>query len=177
VLLEGTDGRKMSSSWGNTINLFDEPNDMFGKVMSISDDLIINYYTHATEIDLDEITDITNQLQSDTNPRDIKARLAFEITKIYHGEKSAQAAQAYFNQVISGHHLPDEVPEFKTDKTKIIDILVAAGLATSKNEARRLMTGKGVKVNEKVIDDIEFEPQNGDIIQKGKRGFVKYKKL
>ena len=174
VILEGTDGRKMSSSWGNSINLMDEPKDMYGKVMSIDDSLIISYFSRATEISMDEINEIKTKLDTGENPRDIKAKLAYEITKLYHGEAGAQEGQDHFDKVISGHQAPDDIAEFTTDKTKILDILVESKLASSGSEARRLIAGKGVKVNGEAIDDIEFEPQSGDTIQKGKRSFIKY---
>jgi tyrosyl-tRNA synthetase len=87
-LLEGTDGRKMSSSWGNTINLLDEADEMFGKVMSARDELIETYFIHATRLPLEEVEEILKE-----EPREAKLRLAFEITKIYHGEEKAQGAQ------------------------------------------------------------------------------------
>ncbi|HGJ63955.1 TPA: tyrosine--tRNA ligase [bacterium] len=104
-LIEGTDGRKMSSSWGNTINLTDEPNDMFGKVMSITDDLIIKYFIHCTRVPMKRIKEIENQIKSEKiNPRDAKLELAFEIVKIYHGENKAQKAKDYFINTFFGYN-------------------------------------------------------------------------
>ncbi|MFA7663066.1 MAG: tyrosine--tRNA ligase [Patescibacteria group bacterium] len=174
VLLEGTDGRKMSSSWGNTINLFDEPKDMYGKVMSLGDDLIITYFTHATDLPIEQIAEIKRELDSGVNPRNIKAQLAFEITKIYWGETGAQEGQDFFNTVISGKQAPDEIDEFKTTATDIIDILVESKLVASKSDARRLIEGNGIKIDGEVIKDFDFKPQSGSVIQKGKRQFIKY---
>ncbi len=96
--LEGPDGRKMSSSWGNGINITDEPNDMFGKVMSVRDDLIVKYFELATRVPTDEIKEIEENLKN-SNPREIKARLAEEIVTLYHGADKAKKARAEFDNV------------------------------------------------------------------------------
>ena len=105
-IIEGLDGRKMSSSYGNTVNLFDVPNDMFGKIMSVKDEFIITYFILATRIPLEEIKKYENQLQDGINPRDIKLKLAFEITKMYHNEKLAQQAQNYWISTFSKKEIP-----------------------------------------------------------------------
>src|SRR3989338_3270742 len=103
-LLEGTDGRKMSSSWGNTINITEPADEMFGKVMSISDELIIRYFTLCTEVPVDEIAGMALELKSKSvNPRNLKAKLAFEITKLYHEEKAARAAHEAFETKFGGN--------------------------------------------------------------------------
>ncbi|HBR80818.1 MAG: Tyrosine-tRNA ligase [Candidatus Uhrbacteria bacterium GW2011_GWE2_45_35] len=176
-LIEGTDGRKMSSSWGNTINLTAEPDDMFGKVMSITDDLIIKYFIFVTRVPMAKISGYEEDLKTGVNPRGIKADLAFEITKMYHSEEAAQKARENFDKQFRDKEIPDEMPELKIGAPiNIIDLLVQSQLAPSKGEARRLIDGGGVKVAGQVVENYEFlvEPTvEGVVIQKGKRGFVR----
>ncbi len=174
-LIEGTDGRKMSSSWGNTINLFDSADEMFGKTMSIPDELIVKYFTLTTRMPLAEIEEIKRM----PNLRDQKAKLATEIVKMYHGEKAAQMASENFDNIFRKHQTPEEMPVFETDKKiyPILDLLFDAKLAESKNDARRVVEGGGVEVdNEKITDwKKEVTPTEGMIIKFGKRKFVKIK--
>ncbi|KKQ40842.1 MAG: Tyrosine-tRNA ligase [Candidatus Magasanikbacteria bacterium GW2011_GWA2_37_8] len=174
-LLEGTDGRKMSSSWGNTINLMAEPNDMFGKVMSIGDELIVKYFNLATRVPMDEVKKYESELKSGANPRDLKVRLAFEIVKMYYSEKEAQEAEGYFIATFSNKQTPDEVPEIKPSVYDIITVLVEAKICASKGDARRQIEQGGVKVNETKVDDFNFVIKSGDVVQKGSRFFVKVK--
>lgn len=174
-LLEGTDGRKMSSSWGNTINLTAEPNDMFGKVMSISDDLIIKYFTLTTRLSMAEVDQYAKELEAGGNPRDYKIKLAFELVKFYHSEKSAQKAKEYFVSTFSKKEIPTDIPEIKPSVYDIATVLVESKICVSKGDARRNIDQGGVKISEQKI-----APQNyaaavkpGDIIQKGSRFFVK----
>jgi tyrosyl-tRNA synthetase len=178
-LIEGTDGRKMSSSWGNTVNLLDSAQDMFGKIMSIPDNLIIKYFTLTTRVSLEQIQEIERML----NPRDQKALLAKEIVKIYHGEDAAQKAEEEFNSVFRDKKLPDEIPVFETDKKTypILDLLFDSGLAESKSDAKRVVEGGGVTLE---IQNSKLKIQNwkeelkledGMVIQFGKRKFVKIK--
>jgi tyrosyl-tRNA synthetase len=173
-LLEGTDGRKMSSSWGNVINITDQPNDMFGKVMSISDDLIIRYFKLATRISLDEIESIEQQLKDKTNPRDIKIKLAGDITALYWGKESAQKAREEFEKVFSKKELPEDIMEAE-NKGDILNTVVSAGVVESKSEFKRLIEQKAVKVNDEVVVDWEKKVNSGDIIKIGPRRFLKVK--
>lgn len=172
-LILGTDGRKMSSSWGNTINLTDTPNDMFGKVMSIPDELIESYFVHCTRVPMDEVKKI---LQS-PNPRDAKLRLAEEIVKIYHGLDEAKKAVEYFVETFSKGQVPEEVREVKTSEgTTLLDFLVTAGLATSKGEARRKIEQGGVSLGEvKMLDTTLMlaSAHANQILKVGKKDFVK----
>jgi len=176
-LLEGTDGRKMSSSWGNTINLTAEPDDMFGKVMSIPDELIIKYFSFVTRVPMTTVKGYEENLRSGANPRDVKADLAFEIVKMYHSEQAAKKARENFDKMFRDKEIPEDMPEFYLTKLKnILDVLIETKLAASKGEARRLIDGGGVKVGGEVVSGYEFlvEPTAaGVVIQKGKRGFVK----
>lgn len=172
-LILGTDGRKMSSSWGNTINLTDTPNDMFGKVMSIPDELIESYLVHCTRVPMDEVGTI---LQS-PNPRDAKLRLAEEIVKLYHGTDEAKKAVEYFVETFSKGQVPEEVREVKTSEgTTLLDFLVTAGLATSKGEARRKIEQGGVSLGEVKILDTTLMLTSlhaNQILKVGKKDFVK----
>jgi tyrosyl-tRNA synthetase len=174
-LLEGIDGeKKMSKSYGNYIALLDSSEDMFGKVMSIPDTLILKYFELATDVPLDEVKNIIN------DPMNAKKRLAREIVALYHSAKDAEKAEENFVRVFQKKEAPEEVAEIKisNEKINILDLLVETKLAASKGEARRLVEQGGVKVGDKVIDDINTVveiPAEGVLVQKGKRHFVKVK--
>ena len=172
-LIEGSDGRKMSSSWGNTINLFDPPNEMFGKIMSLKDELVIKYFILTTRLDTTEIEKYQQEIKSGKNPRDYKIKLASEIVRFYHSEEEAEEAQNYFVKTFSKKETPDEMLEIKPTDYSIISVLFEAGFATSKSDARRIIDQKGVKINRVIADDPNMFLKKGDVIQKGKRFFVK----
>ena len=173
-LVEGTDGRKMSSSWGNTVNLTDEPEDMFGKIMSVPDELIIKYFMFVTRVSLETIAKHEADLKSGTNPRDIKMELAGEIVRMYHSESAADKARENFVSTFSKGETPEDMPEFKIGSNmNIIDVLVDSKLCSSKSDARRQIDGKGVKVDGEVVADYEMKPKVGAIIKKGKRHYVR----
>lgn len=176
-LLVGIDGaKKMSKSLNNHISLNDAPNNMFGKVMSISDNLISDYVELCTELSLEEVKSIPN-------PRDQKSLLAREIVKMYHGEKEAQKAEEEFNKTFKDGGLPSEIEIFETDKTTypILDLLFDSKLAESKSDAKRVVEGGGVEVKLKVKSykvkswKEELQIEDGMIIKFGKRRFVKIK--
>ena len=178
VLMEGADGRKMSSSWGNTINLTDEPNNMFGKVMSVNDDLIIKYFTLATRVSMAEVKEYEKQLKSGLNPRDVKARLAKEIVGMYYGKLLAGKAVESFNKQFKNKELPDDILEIKVkqDFWKIDDLLVQLKLVSSKTEARRMVEQGGVKIDgQKIVNFDEIRVKSGLVVSVGKRKFVKIK--
>jgi tyrosyl-tRNA synthetase len=174
-LIEGTDGRKMSSSWGNTINLFDSPDEMFGKTMSIPDELIEKYFVLATRVPMGEIENI----KKISNPRDQKARLGFEIVKMYHGEKLAKQAEENFNKTFRDKQIPTDIEVFETSRVNypILDLLFDSKLAESKSDAKRVVEGGGVTINNTKITDWKTEVmlENDMVIQFGKRKFVKIK--
>ena len=182
ALLEGTDGRKMSTSWGNCIYIEDKPTDMYGKVMSIKDELIVRYLTLCTEMPMAEVKKIEKKLKSENfNPKDAKSALAFEIVKMYHGEKEAVKASEHFEKIVVKKELPDadEIPVVKIKKATIYlaELMVDAKLAPSKSEARRLIEQGGVRVDGAVIGDREavIEGHTGMIVQVGKRKIIKIK--
>jgi len=172
-LIEGLDGRKMSSSWGNTVNLFDSPNEMYGKIMSLKDEFILKYFTLLTRIDLKIIKKYENEMKSGVNPRDYKMKLAHEMVRFYHSEKEADEAQDFFVNTFSKKEIPDDVPEFKPTNYNLMTLLLESKSVTSKSDAKRVLEQKGVKVNGEVADSLEDIVKKGDIVQKGKKTFVK----
>lgn len=173
TLMEGTDGRKMSSSWGNVINITDSPEDMFGKVMSIADNLIEKYFILATRL---PGKDIQNVLHKNT-AHDQKFILAEEITKLYHGQDKAGQARNDFIHRIVKKEIPTDIPrkKIKNGNYKLSDLLALSGLVSSKSEARRVIEQRGVKVNNSVTDnDVVVEKAKKEILlQVGKRKFLK----
>lgn len=171
-LIFGTDGRKMSSSWGNTINLMDMPNDMLGKVMSIPDELIESYFVHCTRVPMEEV----ESLLKVENPRDAKLRLGREIVKTYHDEESAREAEAYFVSTFSKREAPQDIREVKlTSEMSLLDFLVKEGFATSRGDARRKIEQGGVEIDGVKVLDRDFTLTNmgkPSIIKCGKKDFA-----
>jgi len=191
-LLEGlSGGDKMSKSLDNYIALTEDSDDMYGKIMSLTDDLMVRYFSLCTDLPEQEIIKIKDDLANNrVNPRDYKMKLAYEIAKIYHGEKKAAAAQEYFVKTVQKKEVPElinnyELPVSPANRDdsitnwKIVDLLVEVKLAGSKGEAKRLIEQGGVKVDGNVIKDINqiIEiTKSGVLLQKGKRGFIKVTK-
>ncbi len=180
-LLVGTDGvKKMSKSLGNYIGINEPANEMYGKVMSIPDELMLTYYELATAIPSAAIAMIKQELVNEsTNPRDIKMQLAREIVALYHGPAAATRAEDAFIAQFQKGQLPDKIAEKKlasSYKTAIL-LLLDAGLATSNSEARRLIEQGGVRLDSKVIAEplAPIKIKKGQIVQVGKRNFVKAK--
>jgi tyrosyl-tRNA synthetase len=181
-ILLGTDGmNKMSKSLNNYIAVFDTPNDKFGKVMSIPDNLILNYFNYATRLDPDEIEQIKKDLENGVNPMFYKKRLAKEIVKLYHGEEAAEEALVGFEKVFSKKELPDEMPVLTTSEPslKLTRLLVENGLCASNSEAKRLIIQNAVTVDGVKITDIEAEVTvtDGMVIKAGKRKFLQVRKV
>jgi len=172
-LIEGLDGRKMSSSWGNTVNLFDTPNDMFGKIMSLKDEYIIKYFVQTTRISMETVDKYAEELKSGANPRDIKMKLAFEIVKFFHSDNEANQAQTFWSNTFSKKELPTDIKTFKPAKNDLLSVLIEAGLVSSKSEAYRVFDQNGVKVNGEIVTDVKHTVKVGDTIQKGKMTFIK----
>ena len=185
-LLEGTDGvKKMSKSYGNYVGLTDEPSDMFGKIMSIPDELMVKYYRLASTVPVDEIDKIEAGLAADElHPNKVKRALARNVVAAYYDEDAATAAEEQFDLVFKRHDVPDDVPEFAADLTPNEDGLVYvakllhdAGMAQSVGEARRLIDGGGVKVNGEPLAPKSYNVEPAllehAVIQVGKRKFVK----
>jgi tyrosyl-tRNA synthetase len=171
-LINGTDGRKMSSSWGNTINLVAEPEDMYGKVMSMQDSEIIPYFTICTRVPLEEVALIKEHLDAGANPRDAKMRLAREIVSMYHNEEAGIAAQNVFIETFQKGGIPDDVLEIKPD---YVEALLTHEVVASKSELHRLFEAGGVK-NAETGDKLTEFPSAVEeplVLKIGKRRFVK----
>jgi len=175
-LLADEGGKKMGKSEGNMVALSDSAEDMFGKVMSWSDGMILSGFELCTKIPKDEIEQMKKEMASGANPRDLKLKLAFEIVKTFLGEKSAKKGQEHFSSVIQNKEIPEKIFEKIVKSEELFEIVEEAGLAASRGEARRLIEQGGIKVGGKVIKDIYFKPdlgKDGVLIQKGKRFFVR----
>lgn len=172
-LIEGLDGRKMSSSFGNTVNLLDAPDDMFGKIMSLPDKFIIRYFTLLTRVPMAAINGYEISLKSGMNPRDLKIKLASEIVRLYHSADAAKKAEEYFIRTFSNKEIPEAMPELKPIKYGISSVLTEAKLVFSRSAAERVIEQGGVKVNGEVIKDANYEIQPGSVLQKGKIKFLK----
>jgi tyrosyl-tRNA synthetase len=170
-LLADPTGKKMGKSEGNMIRLSDSSDEMFGKIMSWTDGMIVPGFEILTDEDYKAVE---KELEGDANPREAKARLARTIVAQYFDEAEANAASDRFDALFQKKQVPDEIPEFKLDGQKTVtEVLVAAGLVKSNSEVRRLVDGKGIKINENVVESHEQEVSVGDLIQKGKRHFLK----
>lgn len=176
-LLVGTDGKeKMSKSLGNYIGLTDSAVDMFGKTMSIPDDIIVNWAKLVTDLDYQ---DIQNQLDSGKNPRDVKALVAKDIVRLYYGEQEADKAEEEFVNVFRKKDVPEDMLEIKIDSKiniKLIDCLAENKLVSSKSDARRMIEQGAVKIDGEKIEDVDysFKPENGSVLQVGKRRWAKF---
>jgi len=179
-LLTGTDGRKMSKSYENTINIRETPFDMYGKTMRITDPLIPEYLELASSIDRKEVDRLVQELRSGVHPMEIKKRLAFHLVSEYHGEEAAREAEEKFQQVVQKKEAPEEVPEVAVPadlaSATWVDVLAALSLTKSKGEARRLIGQGGFYVNQDPVKDVEQAaqiPAGGVLIRLGKRRYYR----
>jgi tyrosyl-tRNA synthetase len=181
-VLEGIDGvQRMSKSLGNYIGIDESPKEMYGKTLSIPDQLIFPYFELITDVDLDELNRIKKQLEDvRTNPRDVKRYLARTLVRMYHDNQAAQAAEKEFDQVFIDKKLPAEIPEYKLaqESYRLDDLLLETKTAASKSEARRLIQQGGVTVNnERIEDPFKNITLVEEIILKvGKRKFARIKR-
>ncbi len=177
-LLTNSEGKKMSKSEGGIIGLTDAPEDMFGKIMAMDDSMIVPYFTLATDLEDEEIAAVESAIAGGMNPRDAKMRLAETVVETYHNKSKAKAAKKHFLQVFSNKEMPDVIPELQLSgrTLTIVEVLVEAGFAPSKGEAKRLIEQGGVKIGSGVVGDpmLQVSPRTDEVIvQKGKRFFVK----
>lgn len=177
-ILVGTDGvQKMSKSLGNYIGITESPEEIYGKTMSIGDDLMPEYYRLATSVPSAEIESILDNLKNEKlHPRDAKMRLAREIVALYHGDEAAAAAEERFKQVFQKGEMPAEMPDYAfSGPLNIIKAMVDADLAPTKSEARRLIQQNGVKIDGETVTSIELELTSGlaVVMQVGKRKFAR----
>lgn len=185
-LLADDAGKKMGKTEGNVVNLDENPNNMFGQVMAWSDGLINPGFELCTNLPTEEVAEIKEILKdSDNNPRDFKLKLAYEITKINHGEDAARNARDYFIKTFSQKEIPENIPEHIVEWCEplnsyqnIVDFIVSAGLASSKSDARRKIEQGGVWIGEKREVDIRIlakDLDDGKVMKVGKKDFVRIK--
>lgn len=178
-LLVGTDGtEKMSKSYGNYIGIDDTPQDIYGKTLSIPDELIYTYFELGTDISPQELNEIKSTLaDSNNNPRNTKRALARKFVEMYHSLEAAQNAEAEFDKIFINKGIPDDIPELKISEkdVDIIDLIMKAELAPSRGEARRLVMQGGVSIDGNKIDDPKLlvNISDGSVLKVGKRKFVK----
>ncbi|MFA6131016.1 MAG: tyrosine--tRNA ligase [Patescibacteria group bacterium] len=176
-LLTNAEGEKMSKSAGGFIALDEEPQEMYGKIMSMDDSMIIPYFELATDRSLEEIEGMKVQMTQGVNPRDVKMQLAGEIVTIFHGKEAAEGAEEAFKNLFQQHEQPDVIEEFSlTLPMNIIDALVETRLATSRSEAKRLLSQQAIKMDGTVVGDETMTIETyGVVLQRGKRQFAKLK--
>jgi len=197
-ILVGTDGvMKMSKSLDNYISVEEQPNDMYGKLMSLPDELIVSYFEYLTDTPDEELAEMTRNLNDQSiNPMNLKKRLALDVTGQFHSPEIAEGAQANFEQVVQSRNLPEDIPEFTLPQPEshqpeipgdpdieprpAVSVLVAAGLAPSNTEAKRLLSQGAVEIVRVSGDTERWEPgqplkalRTGDVIKVGKRRYVR----
>ena len=179
-LLEGLDGKdKMSKSKNNYVSLEDSPKNMFGKIMSIPDELIVKYFKLLTPISFEKLSQIEKGLQNNKiHPKDAKMELAKNIVSIYYTNEVAEIAYKEFINVFQKNSLPDDIPEYKwikDDSINIVELVYELQLLPSKSQIRNMIKNNGIKVNSKKVEDSSqvIEIENNMIIQIGKRKFIK----
>ena len=177
-LLVDSKGMKIGKSEGNVIGITDSPEELFGKIMALGDDVIISIFESCTDVSMEEISKIKSAIKKGENPRNLKARLAETIVRMYHSESEAKKAVENFDNVFKKHEAPEKIKTFKVknDKWNIVDLLVETKLASSKSEARRLIEQGGIKFGGQTLgvgDQEIIIPKKGDILQRGKRQFIK----
>ncbi|RAK06690.1 tyrosyl-tRNA synthetase [Halanaerobium saccharolyticum] len=185
-LLEGLDGvNKMSKSLNNYIGVYDQPADMFGKVMSIPDDMILRYFELLTDVSIERLNEMKEKLdRDDFNPMELKKELAHEIVTEYHSEEDAVEARQEFESVFSKGNLPEDIPVIEISESDlengelwIVKLVAATGLVDSNSQARRMIKQGAVSINDEKYEKInlDIEVEDGMIIQIGKRRFAKIK--
>jgi tyrosyl-tRNA synthetase len=175
-ILPGTDGEvKMSKSLGNHIPLLASPEDMYGKVMSIPDKAMGQFFRLVTRWNPLEIASLEQgMLEGRLHPRDVKMKLAREIVEIYHNPAAALSAETTFIRVFQQHNLPDQLPELLLQSGQtVLDVLLAAGLVTSKSEGRRLLDQNGVRLDGVLLKDPNQPFPHAGVLQAGKRHFIR----
>lgn len=172
LLVDGS-GKKMGKSEGNAVSLSDSPEDIFGKVMRWTDEMIERGFELCTRVDMDEMKRMLLAIYHGANPRDAKLRLAYEVTKTFLGEAAAEQGQKHFASVIQSNEKPEDITDLTPSAYDIVTVLVDAGFVKSKTEAKQNIEGGGVKVNDEKVENFDMEVKAGDVVQKGKRFFVK----
>ncbi len=177
-ILAGTDGvEKMSKSYGNDIGISDTANDIYGKTLSIPDEIMLSWYTLAADADETVLEDIKTKLSdSSINPMEIKRDLARKIVELYYDKDKAIEAENYFNNITVSKGMPDVIDEYKiNEECLLVNIIVGSGLLNSKSEARRMIKQSAVRLDGEVVSDIQLKisPGKERILKVGKRRFLK----
>ncbi len=177
-LLIGPDGKKMSKTQPNCIFITDEPKDMYGKVMTLNDELIPHYFKLTTNVDLEVVEAVERDMAAGANPRDTKASLARAIVGRYHGARAAELAEEAWNKQFRAGEIPTDIPDYRADDKELADAvgLMANAFGLTKSEVRRLISQGGVRVDGSVVESAEdVLLRAGMIVQVGKRRFVRIK--
>ena len=178
-ILEGLDGvQKMSKSLGNYIGISEAPSEMYGKAMSIPDELMMRYFMLVTDMSIEEQEQLTKDLESGAaHPRDVKMKLAHTIVRLYHGEEAANFGQDEFIRVFQKHAMPTDIPEYKVAITEepvfVPQLLSDAGLTASNGEARRSIKAGAFKIDGEKCNEEHIVLKDGMVLQVGKRKFIK----
>ena len=177
-ILEGTDGiEKMSKSYGNDIGISDTANDMYGKTLSIPDEIILSWFTLAADADAAVLEDVKNRLNDTSiNPMDTKRELARKIVELYYDKEKAIEAENYFNNITVSKGIPEDIQEYHIEKEDLlVNVILDSGLLSSKSEARRMIKQSAVRIDGEVVEDIQLTLSPGEdrILKVGKRRFLK----
>ena len=178
-ILEGLDGvQKMSKSLGNYIGISEAPSEMYGKAMSIPDELMMRYFMLVTDMSIEEQEQLSQDLESGAaHPRDVKMKLAHTIVRLYHGEEAANFGQDEFVRVFQKHAMPTDIPEYKVAITEepvfVPQLLSDAGLTASNGEARRSIKAGAFKIDGEKCNEEHIVLKDGMVLQVGKRKFIK----
>jgi tyrosyl-tRNA synthetase len=177
-ILEGTDGiEKMSKSYGNDIGISDTANDMYGKTLSIPDEIILSWFTLAADAAAAVLEDVKNRLNDTSiNPMDTKRELARKIVELYYDKEKAIEAENYFNNITVSKGIPEDIQEYHIEKEDLlVNVILDSGLLSSKSEARRMIKQSAVRIDDEVVEDIQLtlSPGKDRILKVGKRRFLK----
>ena len=177
-ILEGTDGiEKMSKSYGNDIGISDTANDMYGKTLSIPDEIILSWFTLAAAADAAVLEDVKNRLNDTSiNPMGTKRELARKIVELYYDKEKAIEAENYFNNITVSKGIPEDIQEYHIEKEDLlVNVILDSGLLSSKSEARRMIKQSAVRIDGEVVEDIQLTLSPGEdrILKVGKRRFLK----
>ncbi len=178
-LLEDSQGRKIGKTEGNVIGLTDNPSDLYGKIMSLSDDVIVKGLEYLTNISLDEIKEIKKKLEAGKNPIEFKKKLAYEIVKDLNSEDDAEKAQGEFEKVVQNKETPEDLQIYSAEHVKTLDeVLVDSQIVSSKSEVKRLAEQGGIEIDGKKIsvDQLKQEVSDGSVVKIGKHKFLKIEK-
>lgn len=174
-LLADSKGVKVGKTQGNAINIDNPPNQLYGQIMSLSDDVIVPGLTLLTDIPTEVVEGVRQNIEQGQNPMPYKKQLAELIVAQYHGQSAAEAAARHFSQTVQANELPTDIPEYtvNTEQANILDVVVAANLADSKSKARTLLQQGALELNGQRLDQQQVTLATGDIIKAGKRNYVK----